>query len=360
MHSSDDIAKTILRDREKGASQLQAEYRERLYSVAFALCHDAAEAEDLVFRTIERVIEKIDTYEERDSFYNWMCVILQNLYRDSRRSKMIQGTMPVGGPADIEAFVPPMNADAIVKAVDADIVRRALEMIPPQMREVLILHYFMDMPVKQIARTLMVAPGTVMSRLHYARHALARQLGVKLKKPAAALIAVGFLLVITAAVVVGVAGRATKDAPESISKEAKTAQETKSTEQSLFAKAIDASSITSVSYVTSKGEPPSADCQHTSTNCQLKGEQELNIKQKTVLASAVVTAVCLAPQTASAGVASATSGTMASFNSFVTSSAQTPSTLEDGFSSFVSQTVETDKLQRFNSFGQRGAMIILK
>ena len=131
MHSSDDIAKTILRDREKGASQLQAEYRERLYSVAFALCHDAAEAEDLVFRTIERVIEKIDTYEERDSFYNWMCVILQNLYRDSRRSKMIQGTMPVGGPADIEAFVPPMNADAIVKAVDADIVRRALEMIPP-------------------------------------------------------------------------------------------------------------------------------------------------------------------------------------------------------------------------------------
>ena len=204
MQNSGDIAETILRDREKGASRLEAEYRERLYSVAFQLCHDADESEDLVFRTIERVIVKIETYEERDSFYDWMCVILQYLYRDSHRSKMTRGTMPVGGPAEMEAFTQPLSADAIIEAVDADIVRRALDKIAPRMREVLMLHYFMDMPVKQIARTLMLSPGTVMSRLHYARRALAERLGAKLKKPAVAVAAAALFLMASAATVVGV------------------------------------------------------------------------------------------------------------------------------------------------------------
>ena len=190
---SDGIAKTILRDREKGASQLEATYREPLYSVAFSLCHDPTEAEDLVLRTIEQVIAKIDTYEEQDSFYNWMCVILKNLYIDSRRRKTLKGTILVGGPKEMEAFVQPVDADAIVENVDAEIVRRAIEKLPPKMREVLILHYFMDMPVKQIARTLRLAHGTVLSRLHHARRVLARRLGEAAKKPAAVLALTGLV-----------------------------------------------------------------------------------------------------------------------------------------------------------------------
>ena len=216
MQSSADIAQAILQDRAKGSSQLVAEYRERLYAVAFSLCRDAAEAEDLVFRTIERVLDRIETYQEQDSFYDWMCVILLNLYRDSRRGKTARGTVPVGGASEMEPIMPSVGADMIIAAVDADIARRALEKIPAQMREVLILHYFMDMSVRQIARTLLVPTGTVMSRLHYARIALAHRLGVKLKKPAVALIAAGLLLLgATASVVFSVGGRKELVAPES-------------------------------------------------------------------------------------------------------------------------------------------------
>lgn len=216
MQSSADIAQAILQDRAKGSSQLVAEYRERLYAVAFSLCRDAAEAEDLVFRTIERVLDRIETYQEQDSFYDWMCVILLNLYRDSRRGKTARGTVPVGGASEMEPIMPSVGADMIIAAVDADIARRALEKIPAQMREVLILHYFMDMSVRQIARTLLVPTGTVMSRLHYARIALAHRLGVKLKKPAVALIAAGLLLLgATASVVFSVGGRKELVAPAS-------------------------------------------------------------------------------------------------------------------------------------------------
>ena len=264
--SENTIVQTILNDREKGASWLEAEYRMRLYSFAFALCHDAAEAEDLVFRTIERVIDRIEAYEERDSFYEWMCVILRNLYRDSRRGKMVSGTTPVGGPTEMEAFVPPVDADAIIEAVDADIARKALEEIPPRMREVLILHYFMDLPVKQIARTLMVSPGTVMSRLHSARLALAKRLGAQLKKPAVALLTAGLLLLGVTAAVVGVARHGTNDGTESISEDTKVTQETKATEESCSSSAMSVPCGSSV---------PSSDLQDK------QGARTMNIKTTT-------------------------------------------------------------------------------
>lgn len=51
-------------------------------------------------------------------------------------------------------------------------VVKALSRIAPIHREVLVLHYFDDMPTAQIADALEIAPGTVMSRLARAREAL--------------------------------------------------------------------------------------------------------------------------------------------------------------------------------------------
>ena len=294
----------ILRDRESGASQLEAEYRERLYSVAFALCHDATEAEDLVFRTLERVIEKIETYRERDSFYDWMCVILQNLYRDSCRSKMVRGTMPVGGPAEMEPFAQTVDADTVVEAVDAEITRRALEKIPPQMREVLILHYFMDMSVKQIARTLMVAPGTVMSRLYHARRALAQRLGANLKKPAVAIIAAGLLLLgATAAVVIDAVIARNRDSEAMVGRVAPNAPEPIEASD-VFVASSDDPADPSVAHVSSTdslqhtavGQEPSSTNQHENDK---EGEEEMNIKHRA--AAALTAAIAAAPLAAANG-----------------------------------------------------------
>jgi len=64
-----------------------------------------------------------------------------------------------------------------VEAPDAGIdnrldVVKALSRIAPIHREVLVLHYFDDMPTAQIAEALEIAPGTVLSRLARAREAL--------------------------------------------------------------------------------------------------------------------------------------------------------------------------------------------
>lgn len=103
--------------------------------------------------------------------------------------------------------------------------------------------------------------------------------------------------------------------------------------------------------------------QQLGSSRQLKSNQggtEMNIKQKAkaVLASVAVVAGLTPP--VSAGVSSASSVTMASFSSFAANRSQTQSALAGGFHSFVSQTIETDTLPKFNSSEPRGMRIIFR
>ena len=67
------------------------------------------------------------------------------------------------------------------------------------------MHYFMDMPIKDVAKVLSAPTGTILWRLHYARQILAAKLGAKGSKPIVALIAIGlFLAASAAAVAIGV------------------------------------------------------------------------------------------------------------------------------------------------------------
>ena len=190
-----DIVQDILQGREKGAERLVAEYKDSLYAAALALCGNPATAEDLVSQTFEKVVLKIDTCRDADSFYGWMYAILLNCYRNSIRNKVSGGTAPVGDSGDVEGLgLETVDSDSVVQAVDGAILRTAIKNLPPKFRDVLILHYFMDQSVPTIAKFLSVADGTVRSRLYYARLALGVRLGAVLKKPAVVLAAAGFFM----------------------------------------------------------------------------------------------------------------------------------------------------------------------
>jgi DNA-directed RNA polymerase specialized sigma24 family protein len=73
-----EIYEQIRTDREAGTRRLVAEYRARLQAAAYLLCADEHEAEDLVFRTFERAILKIDDFRPTGSFYYWIYTILLN------------------------------------------------------------------------------------------------------------------------------------------------------------------------------------------------------------------------------------------------------------------------------------------
>ena len=76
----------IAKDRERGARALVEEYGRRLYATAYRLCLNEKDAEDLVFRTFARVVERIGSFQGRSEFFTWMCAILVNFHHmDMRR-----------------------------------------------------------------------------------------------------------------------------------------------------------------------------------------------------------------------------------------------------------------------------------
>ena len=187
------IVEEIRQDREKGAKRLESEYRAGLMALARRFCADESDAEELVNRTFSVVVENIDRYLEQSAFFGWMSRILINCHSKDVRRKSNEMELCT---EDIPEDVPDDDACArIFREVDASILRDAIDGLPPDMKETLMLHYFMDMPIKEVARVLSVPSGTVMWRLHYVRKILGAKLGAQVRKnPIMALIAAGLLL----------------------------------------------------------------------------------------------------------------------------------------------------------------------
>ena len=184
------VAEEIRIDSESGLKRLEREYKAGLMAFARRFCADESDAEELVYRTFSEVVASIGSYNEHSAFFGWMCKILVNCHaKDTRR----KANKTVIFPGDIPESSDD-GATRVVQAVDASLLRDAICALPPEMEEVVVLHYFMDLPLLKIARILMLPVGTVKSRLHYARLILGRRLGTPLKKVGAATLCLLLLL----------------------------------------------------------------------------------------------------------------------------------------------------------------------
>ena len=177
------VVEELRQNPEQGAKRLESEYRAGLMTLARRFCHDDGDAEELVNRTFAAVVAGIDDYLEQSAFFGWMCQILSNLHgMDQRRkSRCVEETdsEAVANAEDVE------SPARLFQEVDASLLRDAIATLPEDIRKTLLLHYFMEIPVREVARVLTVPSGTVMWRLHYARMLLGAKLGVVAKKPGA-------------------------------------------------------------------------------------------------------------------------------------------------------------------------------
>ena len=209
-----DIVEEIRQDREKGAKRLESEYKAGLMTLARRFCVDQSDAEELVNATFATVIENIDDYLEQSAFFAWMCQILTSLHSRNVRRK---SGKEIVYPGVVPDAIDEKAQEEIYENLDHSLVREALAKLEPDDKELLVLRYFLDIPVAKMAKVLSIPAGTVKSRLHYARKALAAKLGIQaekvcetVKKPGvkAVLLALALCALTAAAVTAAVRGGA--------------------------------------------------------------------------------------------------------------------------------------------------------
>ena len=167
-----EVWQEIRKDRERGAGRLVAEYGNRLYAAAVLLCANNHDAEELVFRTFDQAVKKIRQFDPSRSFFTWLYAIMLNFHRMNHRRRRVE-VVPMGAAEDL----PEQSTALIAETQDAgDEVANAIRALSPQLREVVVLRYFADKTVDEIAAALNIPVGTVKSRLHNARVELANLL----------------------------------------------------------------------------------------------------------------------------------------------------------------------------------------
>lgn len=144
------------------------------YNLARWLTRDGRDAEDVVQEAFLRALKHFDSFKGGDA-RPWLLTIVRNTYYTwIQRNRVKEPTTPFEEEEDIHTSDAPDPEMMLLKATDKQLVRRALQKLPTQFLEVIVLREFEELSYKQIADTIQVPVGTVMSRLARARGRLAQ------------------------------------------------------------------------------------------------------------------------------------------------------------------------------------------
>ena len=144
------------------------------YNLARWLTRDARDAEDVVQEAYLRALKHFDTFKGGDA-RPWLLKIVRNTYYTwIQRNRITDAMTPFEDEEDVHISDTPGPEMLLLKETDKQLVRRALRKLPTEFLEVIVLREFEELSYKQIADTVQVPVGTVMSRLARARGRLAQ------------------------------------------------------------------------------------------------------------------------------------------------------------------------------------------
>jgi RNA polymerase sigma-70 factor (ECF subfamily) len=131
---------------------------------ARALVGDRDGADDLVQDTLERAVRKFHLWRPGD-LRAWLFSIMHNVFVNQLKARKISPSVDIDD-AMIAAHIP------TVSSVDVLDMERALLVLAPEQREVVLLVALEDMTYSDVSRALGIPIGTVMSRLSRGREKL--------------------------------------------------------------------------------------------------------------------------------------------------------------------------------------------
>lgn len=144
----------------------------RVLSAVSLWCGSADDAEQAVADAVGRAWERLDRGQPIDNLAAWVTTVAMNEVRGRHRRR---DRVRRKGHLVVVADSSPGAADRAAERID---LQRALGHLGERQRQVVALHYGLDLPIAEIAAQLGIAEGTVKATLHKSRRLLAAELEI--------------------------------------------------------------------------------------------------------------------------------------------------------------------------------------
>jgi RNA polymerase sigma-70 factor (ECF subfamily) len=138
---------------------------DRLYGTAKLILRDATLAEDAVQDTLVRAWRDLPTLRDVERFDAWLYRLAVNACTDLGRRRRWEVQIDV---IHADASEP----DSAAALSDRDELERGLRRLTVAQRTILVLHFYLDLSLRETAAAMAIPVGTAKSRLHYALEAL--------------------------------------------------------------------------------------------------------------------------------------------------------------------------------------------
>ena len=172
--TDEQLVQELQQGRMENYDLLVGRYQHRLYGYLMQLVRDQQLAEDLLQETFIRLYQHYNSYRPIAKFSTWIYTIATNLVRSHMRRKMRMTTVDLE-PRDssdraieLPDDAPPVDVQ-VMGRMTVQAVREAMEKLPEEFRQVIILREIEELSYDEIVEILDLPLGTVKSRINRAR-----------------------------------------------------------------------------------------------------------------------------------------------------------------------------------------------
>jgi RNA polymerase sigma-70 factor (ECF subfamily) len=171
-HSDAELIHAYVHGQERALEVLINRYKDKVYTSVYMLVKDKYLAEDIFQDAFLKMIKTIKEgrYAEQGKFLPWAIRVAHNLCMDHfrRTRNNIPVTLPDGQDISMLFGAGDLVADGIEKRQVHECVRKMVEDLPEEQREVVVLRIYADLSFKEISDLTGVSINTALGRMRYA------------------------------------------------------------------------------------------------------------------------------------------------------------------------------------------------
>ena len=171
--SDQSLVKQYIQGNESCLEMLIKRHKDRLFTTIILIVKDSYIAEDIFQETFIKIIKnlKAGKYNEEGKFLPWAARIARNMAIDYFRKTKRMPTITDSSGQDVFRTIKIKTENReqqIIRSEKESLVRSAIDKLPPEQRQVLILRHYGDLSFKEIAKMTDVSINTALGRMRYA------------------------------------------------------------------------------------------------------------------------------------------------------------------------------------------------